>query len=418
MTSLGTKIKELRILRGMTQIELCEGLVTASRISQIESDRTKPSLELLEAISRRLGVDSSYFSNEVLQKKDQSKTYKKAMKYIENGKFDKAAELFESMIKVPTQQYREDSIYTELGHCYVQLRRYDEAANIYETVLTIAFEKEEIPLVIHTYYQLGNIERKRNHLVAAECYWKSACHLLLEYPDLHMPVSLKIYSNLSRVYLDREKFSQAISTYEHTIKLANDYSSTIDLAKSYHGLSVAQMYLASFKEAITNNNLAIDLYISLKNARAVRQCQLNHAIILRESQKHVEAIDYLSKCLHSKDFAKDPLRLSNLYSERALNYFSIQKYNEVLEDSYESLLLHPSNRKLHRDLHLLRAKSCLALGFVEMTLSEIRKGQTYIDKNDMKHAVAYHEIELVALKRLKHTRQLRESIISFAKTFI
>jgi transcriptional regulator with XRE-family HTH domain len=59
--SLGQKIQELRRKRGFTSRELATGVqVTSSLISQIEHDKTSPSLDTLRRIAKALGVPLIY----------------------------------------------------------------------------------------------------------------------------------------------------------------------------------------------------------------------------------------------------------------------------------------------------------------------------------------------------------------------
>jgi transcriptional regulator with XRE-family HTH domain len=65
MPSIGEKIREARLQRGLTQGDLAEDLVTPSMISQIEADKAKPSYPLLTAIANRLGLPVEHFLNEL-----------------------------------------------------------------------------------------------------------------------------------------------------------------------------------------------------------------------------------------------------------------------------------------------------------------------------------------------------------------
>lgn len=58
--SLGSKIKNLRRMRGMTQSVLSDGVVTHGMLSRIEHDDATPSLETLCALAERLGVSPGF----------------------------------------------------------------------------------------------------------------------------------------------------------------------------------------------------------------------------------------------------------------------------------------------------------------------------------------------------------------------
>jgi transcriptional regulator with XRE-family HTH domain len=59
--AIGEKIKELRKLLGLTQIDLANGICTQAQISKIEKGDVYPYASTLYQISQRLGVDVNYF---------------------------------------------------------------------------------------------------------------------------------------------------------------------------------------------------------------------------------------------------------------------------------------------------------------------------------------------------------------------
>ncbi|KEO83266.1 HNH endonuclease [Tumebacillus flagellatus] len=61
MSTLGQKIRELRMRLGLTQSDLAAGLITPSMVSQIEHDKANSSYKVLEAIATKLEVSIEYF---------------------------------------------------------------------------------------------------------------------------------------------------------------------------------------------------------------------------------------------------------------------------------------------------------------------------------------------------------------------
>ncbi len=64
--SLGTKIKEARIAKQLTQSELVGDFITRNMLSKIENDAAAPSLKTLEYLSARLDVPLSYFMSSMV----------------------------------------------------------------------------------------------------------------------------------------------------------------------------------------------------------------------------------------------------------------------------------------------------------------------------------------------------------------
>ena len=58
---LGEKLRNARLDAGLTQKQLCEGLVTRNMLSLIENGSARPSMTTLTALAGRLGKSVSYF---------------------------------------------------------------------------------------------------------------------------------------------------------------------------------------------------------------------------------------------------------------------------------------------------------------------------------------------------------------------
>ena len=58
---LGQQIRQVRLEAGLSQRQLCEGLITRNMLSQIENGSAKPSMDTLRQLAQRLGKPISYF---------------------------------------------------------------------------------------------------------------------------------------------------------------------------------------------------------------------------------------------------------------------------------------------------------------------------------------------------------------------
>lgn len=61
---LGEKLRTARLEAGLSQRQLCEGIVTRNMLSQIEHGSAKPSMDTLVALAARLGKSPGFFLEE------------------------------------------------------------------------------------------------------------------------------------------------------------------------------------------------------------------------------------------------------------------------------------------------------------------------------------------------------------------
>src|SRR6266567_8912282 len=64
MNSVGDRLREAPLARGLTQEQLARGLATKGFISQIERNRTTPSLPKLRVMAERLGLPLGHFTDD------------------------------------------------------------------------------------------------------------------------------------------------------------------------------------------------------------------------------------------------------------------------------------------------------------------------------------------------------------------
>jgi transcriptional regulator with XRE-family HTH domain len=111
---LGEKLRHARLEAGLTQKQLCEGVVTRNMLSQIENGLAKPSMGTLTVFARRLGKSVSYFLEETALVSPNTGVMEQARALFDRGEFAQAAGVLE--------EYREpDSVYDREKQLLTQL---------------------------------------------------------------------------------------------------------------------------------------------------------------------------------------------------------------------------------------------------------------------------------------------------------
>lgn len=93
---LGEKLRSARMDAGLTQKQLCEGIVTRNMLSQIENGTARPSMATLTEFARRLGKSVSYFLEDTAVVSPNTQVMTQARQLFDSGEYARAAAVLES----------------------------------------------------------------------------------------------------------------------------------------------------------------------------------------------------------------------------------------------------------------------------------------------------------------------------------
>ena len=419
INSLGQKIRRLRRERKMTQVDLGQGTVTASMISQIEADRALPSAALLKDIADRLGVDISYFESDMSVKSEQNQMYRRARNLMDKDQYEDALPLLLSVASPIAPQFRPEVLYNDLAMCYVQLGRLQEAAEMYERVVEAAYEKSDVPTAVHAYFHLGNVARRQQHNRLATMFWQRASDLLKRHPEVEMPLSIKVTANLGRMYLAQGRIQEARQAYEEALDFTRLYHPTaMERGAVYHGLAYVFLELRDFDKASFYNDEAIDAYTASTNTRGVTQCKIHKGLLLRESGQVEASYAYLTEWMKQHRTDRDFVRVANAYSERAKTEIAREKYREALVDCEKGLSLAPDTAGLQVEMRLTQANAHMILGNHSVALKLLHIGRELLPKTEMRMAAEYARLERLIHEAEGNLDEALQVSASFAQTLL
>ena len=85
--TLGERLKQARLEQGLSQRQLCNGIVTRNMLSLLESGSAKPSMDTLTALAARLGKPVGWFLEEQVGSQNQS-SLENAREHYARGEFE------------------------------------------------------------------------------------------------------------------------------------------------------------------------------------------------------------------------------------------------------------------------------------------------------------------------------------------
>ena len=93
-SSLGDRVRQLRVARGLTQTELAGERFSKEYVSQIERGKTRPTGETIEWLAVRLGVDQSFLETGISssERERAESTISRAEAALESSRFEEAVD--------------------------------------------------------------------------------------------------------------------------------------------------------------------------------------------------------------------------------------------------------------------------------------------------------------------------------------
>ncbi len=378
--TLGQRIRRLRLEKGMTQSELADGFVTTSMISQVESGKNTPSVELIQHIAKKLQIPlHDLIRNEVEQMENAWK-HQLAKVYLLTKQASEAELLLEGLLRLKDlSQSHQIELTVDLAESYYLQKKFEDALKI---LLPLVEELESITfddarMLASIYNTTGNIYYKKQSYSNSSYYYRRAYDLTLRFPlfdhlaakiayNTGITFQLQGYNQEAEHYLQKafEYFSRKENLYEIaatmmaqgiTYKNMQMYHLASESLSTAYGLFQAidlktESYYVKLTKASTitvneNPDLAIeelqDCIHSFQEDRKVADIvyaysklagvQL-HAGKLDEA---LQNLDHASKLIKNNDLSQT-LESGECYQVFARYYFTIEEYDLAIEKSLKS----------------------------------------------------------------------------------
>lgn len=151
---LGEKLREARLEAGLSQRQLCEGIVTRNMLSQIEHGSAKPSMKTLGQLAARLGKNISFFLEETAVLSPNQAVMEAARRSFDGADFSGAIAALEDYRQPDPVYDREFPILWNLSHIGFARQQMALGKQIYAKEL---LQKADLP----SGYCAGEMERQR-----------------------------------------------------------------------------------------------------------------------------------------------------------------------------------------------------------------------------------------------------------------
>jgi len=388
--TLGQKIKELRIQKGLTQSDLGAGMVTPSMISQIEADKANPSHKLLQAIAEKLETPIEYFLTDMQMQIEQIATYKVARAMMEAGTFSEAVPILESLMEDSVPQLHSAEIQYDLAECLLKEGKLDEALDGFDKVLSSATTRKDTYMQIMALKQLGFVEEHRHNYPLAIYHWQKALDILEKAEERDPFLAAELLSQLGQVFGYLGEKNEALQAYERAHHYLEGTANFKRIADLYRGMGVTFKELGEFDRASEYAQHAISLYKGLKNIKLAIEVKENYGIVKGEDGNTEEALRTLANCLTEYEEYGYTDKVAHTHGEMARIHLQNKAYDEASKHCEQALAL--------------LAEMALERGYVYRTFSTIRKEQQQYGE-----AVSYMEQSIKIFEAADLPREIAKS---------
>lgn len=338
-TSIGNKIKSLRLANKMSQKELCGSYMNRVVLSRIENNKMLPSFPQVEYIANKLGKTTDYFlltvnycaeikskvdlqSGSVLEEMYNKKMYYNIVKFQEEETATDADR---------TSDYNEDFYlgmsYFNLDMPFKAIKPLKRYINKYQTSPS-EIQKSNIINFSNALNTLFKIMLKNKNYTKCETYLLTAKKYILLYDIDNLPISFIVHNNLAYLYLKQNRYNDIIKLLNFFVDTHKDIQHIFITSSIYLCLNIAYYNLGEYSKSIQCAKKAIYLYLYNDKYNDAGESYINYINALRYSSNFCEASDILEQCL--KDY-KDYTGLYNRFLvQKMIIKFNMDHYDEVL----------------------------------------------------------------------------------------
>jgi HTH-type transcriptional regulator, quorum sensing regulator NprR len=338
--TLGQKIRDWRMKKGITQTELAEGLVTPSMISQIESDKANPSFKLLEGISRKLDVPIDEFLLDMQQDLEEDTRHKLAKSLMESKEYAKAVRVLEGLVNGASDHV--DVIKLELAEAYVNTKQFDRAIKLLESMLEeVALDKDRSKAVM-LLQKLGWAKLFEHDHVLAKHYLGQAIKELGKANDFPVEEKGLLYHRFALALTFLGEVTEALEFYRRAIEAFQGTSSLHMLGLGNMGLANTYYRLGRYKEAADTTRTAITMFRSVNDKTMEVQAKLNYAIFQYELLNYEESLSLLHECAEELKQLGEMEAVGNVFGEVGNVHYRLEQYQEAEKWYFRAMELLPS----------------------------------------------------------------------------
>ena len=334
MNSVGDRLREARLARGLTQEQLARGLATKGFISQIERNRATPSLPKLRVIAERLGQPLSYF---VADRHPQQLTVlrKSAQLAVRADEPAQALEILSEAENLPATANERADLERIRGVALSELHRNREAlSTLQDAAASTPVDDPELNAAI--YAEIGTVLQIEERFNAAIEANRRALDWLDRCRHADPELRARVLTNLGSTSFRLGQHTEAMAFFVRALDAATDAESWLRIANAHMALGVAARAVGEFDRALDHCNRALELHSRVRHQRTANRILNNIGDVHYAAGRKRQATEFQLLCLEKARELRDDFEIGVAAGELARYALEDGKANQAMTLARES----------------------------------------------------------------------------------
>ena len=295
MNSVGERLRQARLARGLTQEQLARGVATKGFISQVECNRATPSLAKLRLIAQRLGMPLGHFTGDP---SPMELTYlrKSAELAIKAREPVHALALVDEAGPLARTANERADLERLRGMALDALGRLPEALVALQTAAADApLDDPELNGAIYT--EIATVLNEQEQFNFGVEAGRRAMYWLERAKHADPALRARVLTNLGRSCWGLGQLESAHQFSLQALEAATDAESLFRIANAHMSLGVTARAKGLFDEAIEHCNRALEIHARIGQERSANRILNNIGDVHYAAGRRTDAWEAQSRCL-------------------------------------------------------------------------------------------------------------------------
>ncbi|HXN04421.1 MAG TPA: tetratricopeptide repeat protein [Candidatus Acidoferrum sp.] len=329
MNSVGERLRQARLARGLTQEQLARGVATKGFISQVECNRATPSLSKLRLMAERLGMPLGHFTGDP---SPMELTYlrKSAELAVKAKEPAHALALVDEAAPLASTANERADLQRVRGKALDALGRLPEALIALQTAAADA-PPDDPELNGAIYTEIATVLNEQEQFNFGVEAGRRALLWLERAKHADPALRSRVLTNLGRSCWGLGQLEEAHRFFVQSLEAATDAESLFRIANAHMSLGVTARAKGLFDEAIEHCNRALEIHARIGQERAANRILNNIGDIHYAAGRKAEAWDAQSRCLQRARQLSDDLAVGSTAGALARYALDAGKDADALE---------------------------------------------------------------------------------------